>query len=311
MKKLHITAAAALLAAAILTGCGPRNAMSTLSVEDDSEVSSMFSLTKVLDLGTNYLVSLDYENAIQQYVEIIQHDPQNKEAYAGLYAAYTALGKKDEANDVLSQAQEAFGSESEILDLLLSDADLVMENGGGDDVYRGLSDYYLGDLSDLDETNSAWLQNVGDAWMKADPDSAEPYAVLSALYLAQGDDDKVNALVDKAEENGVEFDKIKTSVEAKSNGAYTLKLELEGAPEDSKPVEVEVTPKDNAQTVTTKVAQSAASSAASKAVEESGLTGEAAEKANSMAQDALQAGLSALPSVPGVDMDALLSGAGS
>ena len=311
MKKLQITAVAAVLAAALLTGCGPRNAMSTLSADDDSEVSSMFSLTKVLDLGTNYLVSLDYENAILQYVEIIQHDPQNKDAYAGLYAAYTALGKTDEANDVLTQAKDAFGSESEILDLLLSDADLVMENGGGDDVFRGLSDYYMGDLTDLDETNSAWLQSVGDAWQKADPESAEPYAVLSALYLAQGDDDKVTALLDQAEENGVELDKIKTSVEAKSNGSYTLKLELEGAPEDSKPVEVEVTPQDNAQTVTTKVAQSAASSAASKAVEESGLTGEAADKANSMAQEALQAGLSALPSVPGVDMDALLSGAGS
>ena len=68
MKKLVIGAVSALLAAALLTACGPRNAMSTLSKEDEEDSSSLFSLTKVLDLGANYLVSLDYENAIQQYV---------------------------------------------------------------------------------------------------------------------------------------------------------------------------------------------------------------------------------------------------
>lgn len=218
MKKLVIGAVSALLAAALLTACGPRNAMSTLSKEDEEDASSLFSLTKVLDLGANYLVSLDYENAIQQYVEIIRHDPQNKDAYAGLYAAYSALGKKDEAKDVLDKAKQEFGSEGEIMDLLINDADLVLENGGGDSVFRDLSDRYMADLADLDAENSAWVQNIGDAWLAADPSSTEPYAVLSTLYLANGEDDKVNDLMDKAEENGIAFDNIKTSVEAKSNG---------------------------------------------------------------------------------------------
>ena len=117
--------------------------------------------------------------------------------------------------------------------------------------------------------------------------------------------DAINDLMDKAEENGIAFDNIKTSVEAKSNGSLTLKLDLG---KDTAPVEVEVTPQDDAQTVTTKVAQKAADNAASKAVKDSGLTGQAASTANSMAQDALQAGLSALPDMPGVDMDALLGG---
>lgn len=95
MKKAKIIAAVAIvLSAAVLMGCSPRNAMSTLSTESDSETAEVFSLTKVLDLGTNYLVSLDYENAILQYISIIQHDPKNKEAYAGLYAAYAAQGKQ-------------------------------------------------------------------------------------------------------------------------------------------------------------------------------------------------------------------------
>ena len=78
MKKAKIIAAVAIvLSAAVLMGCSPRNAMSTLSTESDSETAEVFSLTKVLDLGTNYLVSLDYENAILQYIDIIQHDPKN------------------------------------------------------------------------------------------------------------------------------------------------------------------------------------------------------------------------------------------
>ncbi len=72
------------------------------------ETAEVFSLAKVLNLGANYLTSLDYDNAILQYIDIIQHDPTNKEAYAGLYAAYAAQGKADEANKVFEQAQEVY-----------------------------------------------------------------------------------------------------------------------------------------------------------------------------------------------------------
>ena len=126
MKKAKIIAAAAIaLSAAVLMGCSPRNAMSTLSADSDSETAAVFSLTKVLDLGTNYLVSLDYENAILQYIDIIQHDPKNKEAYAGLYAAYAAQGKTDEANEVLNKAQEVFEDDAEFLPEFLKDANMV------------------------------------------------------------------------------------------------------------------------------------------------------------------------------------------
>ena len=52
MKNAKIIAAVAVvLSAAVLMGCSPRNAMSTLSTESDSETAEVFSLTKVLDLG--------------------------------------------------------------------------------------------------------------------------------------------------------------------------------------------------------------------------------------------------------------------
>lgn len=98
MKSKKIIVAALVAVAAIaLAGCSPRSSMATLSTDSDSETAEVFSLAKVLNLGTNYLTSLDYDNAILQYIDIIQHDPTNKEAYAGLYAAYAAQGKADEA----------------------------------------------------------------------------------------------------------------------------------------------------------------------------------------------------------------------
>ena len=74
MKKAKIIAAVAIvLSAAVLMGCSPRNAMSTLSTESDSETAEVFSLTKVLDLGTNYLVSLDYEKHTQDFMQPMPH----------------------------------------------------------------------------------------------------------------------------------------------------------------------------------------------------------------------------------------------
>ena len=196
MKKAKIIAAVAIvLSAAVLMGCSPRNAMSTLSTESDSETAEVFSLTKVLDLGTNYLVSLDYENAILQYIDIIQHDPKNKEAYAGLYAAYAAQGKTDEASEVLNKAQEVFENDAEFLPEFLKDANLVYENGGGNNPFQFLSNQYW------DDTNAIFAKDVSDAWLEAEPDNAEPYALLGAYYSAQDDENGKRTGDDVAGEN--------------------------------------------------------------------------------------------------------------
>ena len=174
MKKANVIAVIALaVSAAVLAGCTPRSAMSTLSAASDSETAEVFSLTKVLDLGTNYLVSLDYENAILQYIDIIQHDPQNKAAYAGLYAAYAANGETDKAGEVFSKAQEVFEDEAEFIPEFLKDADLVYKNGGGNSPYQVLSNYYWDDI------NSIFAKDISDAWRTAEPGNAEAYALRS------------------------------------------------------------------------------------------------------------------------------------
>ncbi len=290
MKNAKIIAAVAIaLSAAVLMGCSPRNAMSTLSADSDSETAAVFSLTKVLDLGTNYLVSLDYENAILQYIDIIQHDPKNKEAYAGLYAAYAAQGKTDAANEIFNKAQEVFEDDAEFLPEFLKDANLVYENGGGNSPFQFLSNQYW------DDTNSIFAKDVSDAWLEAEPDNAEPYALLGAYYSAQDDENGIVELLKKAEENGVDFNTINQQIEANSDGTCTLTVQIEDFMQEedgeSSSVKVQLDSKENAKTVTQKVAEKVADSAASKVVKDSGLTGEAADIANSMAQEALRKGL--------------------
>ena len=200
MKSKKIIVAALVAVAAIaLAGCSPRSSMATLSTDSDSETAEVFSLAKVLNLGTNYLTSLDYDNAILQYIDIIQHDPTNKEAYAGLYAAYAAQGKADEANKVFEQAQEVFDDEADFLPGFLDDAKLVFESGGGNVPFQMLSEHFWNDL------NSVFAKDVGEAWIAADPQNADPYALLGAHYAALDDESGIEKLLQNAETNGVDF----------------------------------------------------------------------------------------------------------
>lgn len=273
--------------------------MATLSTDSDSETAEVFSLAKVLNLGANYLTSLDYDNAILQYIDIIQHDPTNKEAYAGLYAAYAAQGKADEANKVFEQAQEVFDDEADFLPGFLDDAKLVFESGGGNVPFQILSEHFWADL------NSVFAKDVGEAWIAADPQNADPYALLGAHYAALDDEIGIEKLLQNAETNGVDFNTIDAKIKTNSDGTCTLTVQIDDFLKDesgqSASVSVKVDAKDNAKTVTQKVAEKAADSAASKVVEKSGLTGEAAGIANSMAQEALRKGLGSAGSGQGTE----------
>ena len=221
MKSKKIIVAALVAVAAIaLAGCSSRSSMATLSTDSDSETAEVFSLAKVLNLGTNYLTSLDYDNAILQYIDIIQHDPTNKEAYAGLYAAYAAQGKADEANKVFEQAQEVFDDEADFLPGFLDDAKLVFESGGGNVPFQMLSEHFWNDL------NSVFAKDVGEAWIAADPQNADPYALLGAHYVALDDESGIEKLLQNAETNGVDFNTIDAKIKTNSDGTCTLTVQI-------------------------------------------------------------------------------------
>ena len=166
------------------------------------------------------MTSLDYDNAILQYIDIIQHDPTNKEAYAGLYAAYAAQGKADEANKVFEQAQEVFDDEADFLPGFLDDAKLVFESGGGNVPFQMLSEHFWNDL------NSVFAKDVGEAWIAADPQNADPYALLGAHYAALDDEIGIEKLLQNAETNGVDFNTIDTKIKTNSDGTCTLTVQI-------------------------------------------------------------------------------------
>ena len=59
--KKIIVAALVAVAAIVLAGCSPRSSMATLSTDSDSETAEVFSLAKVLNLGTNYFCASEVE----------------------------------------------------------------------------------------------------------------------------------------------------------------------------------------------------------------------------------------------------------
>lgn len=290
MKKAKIIAAVAIvLSAAVLMGCSPRNAMSTLSTESDSETAEVFSLTKVLDLGTNYLSRWIMRMRFYSISTLFSMTPKTKKHTQDFMQPMPHRERQMRQAKSLTRHRKFLRMTQSSCRNFLKDANLVYENGGGNSPFQFLSNQYW------DDTNSIFAKDVSDAWLEAEPDNAEPYALLGAYYSAQDDENGIVELLKKAEENGVDFNAINQKVEVNSDGSCTLTVQIENFMQEeagkSSSVKVELDSKDNAKTATQKVAEKVADSAASKVVKDSGLTGDAASIANSMAQEALRKGL--------------------
>jgi len=73
---------------------------------------------ELLNLGEKYLQELDYEQALVQFLAVIDIKPMNARAYLGAAEAYIALGDTDAAIAVLEQGLEAT-SDAGIAEMLL------------------------------------------------------------------------------------------------------------------------------------------------------------------------------------------------
>ncbi len=95
-------------------------------------------LEAYLDLGDKYLSELDYEQAIVNYLAVIEIDPKNVDAYLGLADAYIALGEYDKAEDILKDAlNELSGSEKNEIEDKQNKVREVIEAGAGTSMQPG------------------------------------------------------------------------------------------------------------------------------------------------------------------------------
>lgn len=74
-------------------------------------------LEEALSLGEKYLSELEYEQAIASYRTAIEIDPKCTDAYIGLANTYIAMGKPEEALEVLEEAEMAVGADTSEEDL--------------------------------------------------------------------------------------------------------------------------------------------------------------------------------------------------
>jgi len=67
------------------------------------------SVAELLSLGERYLLELNYEAALVQFMRVIENDPKNPRGYHGAARAHIGLGQPEQAIDILNQGIEMTG----------------------------------------------------------------------------------------------------------------------------------------------------------------------------------------------------------
>ena len=67
------------------------------------------SVAELLSLGERYLLELNYEAALVQFLRVIEIDPMNPRGYHGAARAHIGLGQPEQAIDILNQGIEMTG----------------------------------------------------------------------------------------------------------------------------------------------------------------------------------------------------------
>jgi len=86
-----------------------------------------------LDLGEKYLEELEYEKALAYFMEVLEIDPKNVDAYLGIADVYVAMGEHQKALEILDVGYQETENEKmvekfeEVEALMSSEADSVPE----------------------------------------------------------------------------------------------------------------------------------------------------------------------------------------
>ena len=73
---------------------------------------------EMLDLGEKYLFALEYEQALVQFLKVIDIEPMNPRGYTGAAESYIGLGREPDAIMILEQGLAVIGESSSIRTML-------------------------------------------------------------------------------------------------------------------------------------------------------------------------------------------------
>ena len=100
MRRVLSLAVCIILAASMFSGCG--KAERPLTVDE------------LLDLGEKFLLDMDYEQALVQFLHVIDIEPMNPRGYTGAAEAYMGLGDNERAKAILEQGRSVLGDDAGI-----------------------------------------------------------------------------------------------------------------------------------------------------------------------------------------------------
>ncbi|NLO40692.1 MAG: tetratricopeptide repeat protein, partial [Ruminiclostridium sp.] len=98
MRRICLLLTSILLIMTMLTAC--------------SKPIDRLSATELLDLGEKYLLEMNYEQAVVQFLKVIEIEPKNPRGYTGAAEAYVGLGQIDKAIEILEQGFKLTGDSS-------------------------------------------------------------------------------------------------------------------------------------------------------------------------------------------------------
>ena len=118
----------------LLTGCNARRVV---------------SIDELQSLGERYLLSLDYEQAVVQFLKLIEIDSMNPRGYSGLAQAYAALDETEKAMAALRMGFDNLPDNSDLLDQSIAVYESIIDKEPDNtDAYLELFKIYIKQKAD-------------------------------------------------------------------------------------------------------------------------------------------------------------------
>lgn len=160
-----------------------------------SKGEKALTTSELLGLGEKYLLEMNYEQAVAQFLKVIEIEPMNPRGYIGAAEAYVGSGQVDDAINILKKGLEVLADDVSIIEVLaelginLEDdttplpVALQTPDPNAVESERVLTDREIQFATSLSNEQNTLLAKLKDALHKRDHDSAWSI-ITSDEYMA-------------------------------------------------------------------------------------------------------------------------------